>query len=194
MHVTIDERELGSVDATAATVGEVVEAMRMHVEPGAILVEVELDGVVLSAGEEDRWARRAGAAVARLVLRTQTLAVFVATKRRDIAATLEEIAPRLVEAAGRFRAGDDRVANGLLAVLMEELRLALLLDEQLRVLEHAGPPEAGERLQPVVAALIGAQERKAWPEVGDLLDRDLQPVLAAWRDQTLAGEPARAVG
>ena len=63
MHIFINEREVGALDAVGATVGEMIEALGVHVDPNEIVTTVELDGVQFSAGDEDRFARRAAAGV-----------------------------------------------------------------------------------------------------------------------------------
>jgi hypothetical protein len=187
MHVLINEREVGVLATGPATVGEVVEAMRVHVDPAEILTAIEIDGVALSAGEEERWSRRAATAVERLVLRTETAAGFVEVRQRDLASSAAAIAVRLADVAVRFQAGDARDANAVLAALMEELRLALLLAEQLAMIAGAPAPAIGEQLQPVIGRLIGAQEAKDWSRLGTALGGDLVPLLAAWSVE-LAGE------
>jgi hypothetical protein len=189
MLVLINEREVGALAAGPATVGEVVEAMRVHVDPAEILTAVEIDGVALSAGEEERWSRRAAAAVERLVLRTETAAGFVEVRQRDLASSAVAIAVRLADVAARFRAGDDRDANAILAVLMEELRLGLLLAEQLAIIAGGPVPGIGEPLQPIVTGLIAAQEAKDWPRLAALLDEQLVPLLGTWSVE-LAGDQA----
>src|SRR5262245_48658116 len=120
MHIFINEREVGTLDAAGATVGEMVEALGVHVDPNEIVTTVELDGVRYSAGEEERFARRTAASVRRLVLGTSTPAAFAATMRDELANALDIIASKVDAVVGLFGSGDDRDANTLLASLLEE--------------------------------------------------------------------------
>ena len=72
MDVFINERAVGAVEAVGATVGEMIEALGVHVDPDEIVTTVEIDGVTFSAGDEERYVRRAAANVRRLVLGTST--------------------------------------------------------------------------------------------------------------------------
>ncbi len=180
MDVFINEREVGAVEAAGATVGEMIEALGVHVDPDEIVTTVEIDGVTFSAGEEERYARRAAANVRRLVLGTATPAAFARCMRAELAAAVEVVASKVDLVVTRFHVGDDRHANALLAALMEELRLALVLEQQVTTLDGALVPEAAEPVRSVAPALLSAQERRAWGELARLLAEQLAPALRAW--------------
>src|SRR3954463_5664163 len=134
MHVRINEREIGPLVPGDATLGEMIEAVRVHVDPAEIVTMVEIDGAAFSAGDEERWMRRAAAPVKRLVLATVTPAEFARVKRRELAGALLVVAAKVRVVGELFERGDERGANALTAALMEELRLVLLLDQQLATL------------------------------------------------------------
>jgi hypothetical protein len=194
MHVFINEREVGAVEAVGATVGEMIEALGVHVDPDEIVTTVEIDGVTFSAGEEERYARRAAGNVRRLVLGTATPATFARCMRAELAAAVEVVASKVDLVVTRFRGGDDREANGLLAALLEELRLALVLEQQVATLDGAVVPEAAEPVRAVAPALLSAQERRAWDELSALLAERLAPALRAWSraESVLAGDETSA--
>jgi hypothetical protein len=179
-HVFINERDVGQIGASDAALGEVVEAVRVHVDPQEIITAIEIDGVRYRAGEDERWAQRPAAGVARLALVTETPAVFVAEKRRDLAAAVTVIAHKVGMVAELFRQPDERAANGLLAALMEELRLALLLEQQLAVLGRTAASAAREEIFAFAPILLEAQERRQWSRLVDLLETRLVPVLEGW--------------
>jgi hypothetical protein len=180
MHVFINEREVGAVDAVGATVGEMIDALSVHVDPDEIVTTVEIDGVSFSAGEEERYARRAAASVRRLVLGTATPAAFARGMRAELAAAVEVVAAKVELVVARFGSGDDRDANALLAALLEELRLALVLEQQVTTLDGALVREAIAPVENIAPALLSAQERRAWGELATLLAERLAPALRAW--------------
>src|SRR5215813_6646820 len=94
MHVFINEQEIMAAAMPGATVGEIIEASRMHVDPSEIVTMVELDGVEFHAGDEERYARRTASSVQRLRISTQSPSVFAADKRRSLADTLDAVAVR----------------------------------------------------------------------------------------------------
>jgi hypothetical protein len=170
-HVYINEREVGALDAAGATVGEMVEALGVH---------VELDGVRYSAGEEKCWARRAAIGVRRLVLGTSTPAGFALAMRHELAGALEIIAAKVEGVVALFARGNDRDANALLAALLEELRLALVLEQQVTTLDGVVLTEAAAPVGALAPDLLAAQERRAWHELAALLAERLAPALRTW--------------
>jgi hypothetical protein len=190
MHVFINEREVGTLDAVGTTVGEMIEALGVHVDPDQIVTSVELDGVRYSAGEEQRYARRAATSVGRLVLGTTTPAAFAADMRGELAAALEIVASKIDRVVELFRRGGDRDANALLAALLEELRLALVLEQQVRILDGQTSHGGADSVAAIAPELLGAQEQRAWPTVAALLEERLGPALRSWaQDQRTLATP-----
>jgi hypothetical protein len=197
MRVFINDREVGPLAAGGATVGEIVEALRVHVDPREIVTGVELDGVCHSAGERERFAHRAAEGVERLALTVETPETFAASRRHDLAGCLGTLARKVGLVVDLLRRSDARAANALLAALMEELRLALLLDRQLAVLVGTAPAGPAGEIQVLGESLLGAEERRAWEEVAELLSSRLVPLLEAWsRAESAAtgGEAAAGEG
>jgi hypothetical protein len=193
MHVFINEQEIMVGAIPGATVGEIVEASRMHVDPTEIVTEVELDGVAFHAGDEQQFARRAATGVQRLTIRTRTPAGFAADKRRDLAATLDAVAQRTRIVVTLLRESNTRTANGLLACLMEELRLTLLLDYQLSLLaEDALSTIARDEIATLAPMMLDAEEHRAWERLAIILDTKLAPVLERWATATRARLDAAA--
>ncbi|MCC6764885.1 MAG: hypothetical protein IT293_09500 [Deltaproteobacteria bacterium] len=186
MHVFINEREILSGAVPGATVGEIIEASRMHVDPSEMVTAIELDGVAFHAGDEQQYARRAARGIERLKISTQSPTVFAREKRRDLAETLDAVAMRSRMVATLLRAAETRSANGLLACLMEELRLTLLLDYQLALLAADEPSAAREDIATLAPRLLAAEEERAWETLASLLDGSLAPVLERWAAATRA--------
>jgi hypothetical protein len=186
MHVFINEREIPTGAAAGATIGEVVEASRLHVDPSEIVTAVALDGVAFNAGEEERYGRRSAASVQRLDISTRTPTAFAAEKRHSLAETLDEVAERTRLVVGLLQRSETRAANGLLACLMEELRLTLVLDYQLTLLAEDAPSGAREAIAELAPALLEAEERRAWDVLAGLLDTKLVPTLQWWAGTTRA--------
>ena len=186
MHVFINEREVATGAAAGATVGEIVEASRMHVDPSEIVTTVALDGVEFHAGDEERYNRRVAAGVGRLDISTRSPAAFAADKRRSLASTLDEVAGRTRIVVELLRRSESRAANGLLACLMEELRLTLLLDYQLSLLAADAQSDARAAIAQLAPRLLDAEERRAWDVLAGLLESDLAPTLERWAASTRA--------
>ncbi len=192
MHVFINEQEILAGAVLGATVGEIIEASRMHVDPTEIVTEVELDGVAFHAGDEAQYARRAAKSVQQLKVRTQTPTAFAADKRRSLAETLDAVAERARMVGLLLRESKTRSANGLLACLMEELRLTLLLDYQLALLAADEPSAAREDIATLAPQMLAAEEQRAWDTLATLLDGSLAPVLERWAVATRARLDAAA--
>ena len=186
MHVFINDREIQTGAHGGATVGEIVEASRMHVDPREIVTAVVLDGVEINAGDEPRYARRAAGSVERLVIRTASPAAFTADKRRSLVGALDQVAERTRIVVVLLREAETRAANGLLANLMEEVRLSMLLDYQLALLASDAPSEARQAIADLAPALLDAEERRAWDTLAGLLDTRLAPIIEGWAASTRA--------
>jgi hypothetical protein len=186
MHVFINEREIPTGGAAGVTVGEIIEASRMHVDPSEIVTAVMLDGVEFNAGDEERYSCRVASGVRRLDINTRTPVAFAADKRRSLATTLDEVAARTRIVVELLRRSDARAANGLLACLMEELRLTLLLDYQLALLAADAPSDARTAIAALAPRMLDAEERRAWDVLAGLLENDLAPMLDGWAASTRA--------
>ena len=180
MHIYINDRDVGAISAGGATVGEIFEAARVHVDPRNIVTAVELDGAVHRVGDDDRYLKRSADGVGTFVLRTQTPANFASGKRRDLAAAAAVLAAKVRRVATLLREGDERGGNSLLAALMEELRLALLLDHQIATLDGKPAGEAQDAIRVIAPMLLEAQEHRAWGTVAELLETRLVGVLEGW--------------
>jgi hypothetical protein len=189
MHVRINDREIGPLIPGDATIGEMIEAIRVHVDPSEIVTAVEIDGTGFSAGEDERYVRRSAGAVRRLVIATSPPAAFARSKRREVAGALLVIAAKVRLVVELFERGDARGANALVAALMEELRLVLLLDHQLTSLDGTTLTAAGAEIRELAPLMLAAQERGSWPELVGVFQQRLIPLLASWSvEEDRAGE------
>jgi hypothetical protein len=193
MHVFINDLEIMAAAVHGATIGEIVEASRMHVDPTEIVTAIELDGVEFHAGEEERYARRSATGVQQVRISTRSPVAFAADKRKNLAETLDAVATRTRMVVTLLRASETRSANGLLACLMEELRLTLLLDYQLAMLAEDAPSGvAREEIATLAPMLLDAEEKKSWNRLASLLDESLAPTLERWAASTRARLDAAA--
>ncbi len=192
MHVFINEQEIMAAAVPGATVGEIVEASRMHVDPSEIVTTVELDGVPFHAGEEERYVRRTATTVQQVKICTRSPSAFAAEKRRGLAEALDAVAARTRMVVSLLRQSETRSANGLLASLMEELRLTLLLDYQLALLAADAPSSAREEIAALAPELLEAEQGKAWEQLAGLLDASLAPLVERWAAATRARVGAAA--
>ena len=180
MRVRINEREIGPLIPGDATIGEMIEAIRVHVDPSEIVTAVEIDGAGYSAGEEERYARRSAGPVRQLVITTATPAAFARAKRHEVAGALLVIAAKVRLVVELFERGDERGANALVAALMEELRLVLLLDHQLARLDGTTLTAASVEIRELAPLMLTAQERGSWPDLVGVFQQRLIPLLASW--------------
>lgn len=180
MQIFVNDRPIGEVAAERATVGELVEAVGVHVDPGEILTAIALDDEQFSAGDDARYARRSAAGVRRMTLTTVTVPVFAARLRsnaREALLSIEGRLERVVDALGR---GAVREAYGELAVALEELRLMLVLDQQAMQLGAGATFSTHEEVAPLAEALLGAQRRADNAGTRALLAERLLPLLRGW--------------
>lgn len=180
MQIFVNDRLIGEVAGERATVGDLVEALGVHVDPGEILTAITLDDEVISAGDEARYTRRPAAGLRRLTLSTVTVPVFAARLRsnaREALLSIEGRLERVVDALGR---GEMRAAHGELAVALDELRLMLVLDQQAMQLGAGETFTTQEEVAPVAEALLGAQRRADNAATRMLLSERLLPLLRGW--------------
>ena len=177
MQVFINERDMGALDAGGATVGEVVEALGVHFDPHDLVVAVDLDGEGFGAGEEALYSHRPATGVRRLCVTTNRPEEVAEHLRGEVIASLEVIAAKAESAAGCFRRAEVPRAQQILAALFDELRLALILDQQVAVVGHRSAMVPVEAVESVAADLLSAQQRSAVREMPELLESRLAPLL-----------------
>lgn len=182
MQVFINDREIGSVSPAGLLVGELIEALGAHVDPDEVILEVDLDGESFSAAEE-AFTRRSAANIDRLALRTVASRELGLGMRGDVVDALVVVSAKVDRAIELFLAGDGTAAQGLLSQLMEELRLVLLLDSQTSALAGAERITSPEELEGVAFRLLHAEERQEEAEVRYLLESEMGPLLARWRQR-----------
>lgn len=193
MRVFINDLEIPSTASAGATLGDVVEASRMHVDPSEILTIVEVDGIAFHAGDDHQYSRRSAAGVETLRIHTRSPFAFATDKRRDLAETLDTVAARTRLVVTLLRQSETRSANSLLASLMEELRLTLLLDYQLAMLAEDAPSAAArQEIAALAPQMLEAEEKKSWDALASLLDDALAPTLERWAASTRARLDAAA--
>jgi hypothetical protein len=180
MQVFVNDRSLGDVAAERATVGEVVEALSVHVDPSEIVTAIVLDDEELSAGDDARYARRSAAGIRRLTLNTCSVPVLAARLRDDARGALVAIVQRLERVVGALGEGRMRDANRDLSIALDELRLVLMLDQQ--TVRLAGGPRLTEEdaLTPLAEDLLGAQRRADASTTRTVLAERLLPLLRDW--------------
>lgn len=180
MQIFVNDRALGEIDAARATVGDVVEALGVHVDPGEILSTITLDDEVIGAGDDARYARRPAAGVRRLTLATCSTAAFAARLRADAREALASIEGRLQRVIERLASGEMREAHGELAIALEELRLMLLVDQHATQLDGGRAFTTAAEVEPVAEALLGAQRRADGAATRTVLAERLLPLLRDW--------------
>lgn len=190
MQIFVNDRLIGEIAAEGATVGDTVEALGVHIDPGEILTSITLDGETISAGDEARYVRRPAGGVSRLTLTTVTVPVFAARLRSDAREALLSIEGRLERVVDAMGRGELRSAHGELAIALDELRLMLVLDQQAMQLGAGETFTTQEEVAPVAEALLGAQRRADSAATRALLAERLLPLLRGWDARAAAHAPA----
>ena len=191
MQVFVNDRKVGEVTPGRATIGELVEALGVHVDPSEVVTTVALDDDVFSAGDEVHFARRTAAGVARLTLITSTLPALAVTLRGDVREALLCITRKLEQAVDGLGRGEGKAAHGLLATALDELRLVLILDQHTVQLGGGGGLTSEQDLTPLAEDLLAAQSRGDGGATRTLLAERLVPLLRLWSATatTAAGLP-----
>jgi hypothetical protein len=177
MHVSLDGVAVEL--PTAATLGELLEAVLPLIDPSRLVTELVVDGTPVDGTDLDalrRFRLRGAEAVA---VGTEAPADFARTRRAQIPGHLRRIADRLGDAAGCFDAGDAGTANRTLAAAARELSLVLELDRQLAVIDAApaGCEAIAEAVRRVGPVLEEAERDRRWGDVARLLTDELVPAL-----------------
>jgi len=190
MQIFVNDRELdreatrfgaaGAAGAAGATIGEIVEALEVHVDPGDVVTEVALDGEVFSAGDDARYARRPASGVGRLVLTTRSVPALARELREEVRQALLCIVAKLEATTAHLRSGDVRAANAMLAVALDELRLTLVLDQETSRLDAGARLASEEALAGLADELLAAQQRRDTVATETLLGARLVPLLRNW--------------
>lgn len=180
MQVFVNDRAVGDLAVGRATVGELVEALGVHVDPGEVLTEVALDDEVFSAGENERYARRSAAGLARLTLTTTTIPALVARLRADVCAALPSLTAKLTRAADGLLGADPAPAYALLASALDELRLVLILDQHAVALGGPAALTSHEELAPLAEELLAAQRHGDRARSQRVLAEHVLPLLRRW--------------
>lgn len=186
MQVFVNDREVGDLAAERATVGEIVEALGVHVDPSEVVTVVALDDEVFSAGEDERYARRSAAGVARLTLTTSTIPALAARLHADVRAALLCVTAKLEQATDDLGGAEPSAAHALFASALDELRLVLLLDKHTVTLGGGDALTSEEELTPLAEEMLAAQRHGDRSATRRLLTERLLPLLRLW-SATAAG-------
>jgi hypothetical protein len=182
MQVYVNDREVADLAVGRTTVGELVEAFGVHVDPAEIVTAVTLDDEQFSAGEEERYARRAAAGVGRLTLTTSTIPALAARLRVEVREALLCVTARLEQAIAAFDGGEAPAAQALLARAFDELRLVLVLDQHTVSLGGRVALTSEGELTPLADELLAAQRHGDRAATRRLVVDRLLPLLRRWSD------------
>jgi hypothetical protein len=178
MLVFINEQEVGSLSVDGATVGEVIAALSVHVPIDHVVTEIDLDGERFRGGGDEDYTRRPSRGVRRLHLRTQGPEGLAEELLDEVAGALAVVTAKLDRVVELFRAREPRSAQSLLAEMVEELHLALVLEERVGTLAGGTPTLPLADFERVGARLVDSQERGANEETARLLAVELRPLLS----------------
>jgi hypothetical protein len=191
MQVFINEQEIGALSVDGTTVGEVIEALSVHVPVDHVVTGIDLDGECFRAGGDETWTRRASGGVHRLHLRTQGPESLAHDLLEEVVEALRVITAKVDRVVELFGARDERAAQTLLATLVEELHLVLVLEENVAALSAGSPRLSVSDFEHVAARLVDSQERGATAETARLLAEGLRPLLVGAEVHIAAGLSSR---
>lgn len=180
IEVFVNERNVGSVVPGDATVGDVVEANLVYMDPRHLLQGVEVDGASYRGDTSESYGRLPAAQVARLTLRTESPEAYGQRLLSTVQRALGIVSAKIEVVIDRFDRGEDRSASSLLAELLEELQLALVLDRQVSVLDPSCVALPADELLQIAERLLPAQERQASDQIRHLLSSEIKPLLQRW--------------
>lgn len=181
MQVLINDRSIEMPTAPGVHAGEVIEALSVHIDPGEVVTEVELDGQRYAAGDNDlAWRPIEEASQLKIVtVSGQSLGEGL---RGDVFTALEVVRAKVAKTARLLERGSNLEAQALLGELLEELKLTLVLDAQSSQLAGLAPVTSPESLEVVAADLMRAQEQGNRVEMTQVLGGALEPMLSRWQE------------
>jgi hypothetical protein len=180
MQVFVNDRAVADLAAGRATVGELIEALGVHVDPSEIVTAVALDDEVFSAGQDERYARRSAAGIARLSLTTSTIPALAERLHGEVREALLCVTAKLQQATDGLEGGDVAAAHALFASALDELRLVLILDQHTVSLGGRDALTSEEQLTPLAEDLLAAQRHGDRSATRRLLMERLLPLLRSW--------------
>lgn len=180
MQIEINGKRVEVATPDAMQLGELIDALAVHVDPGDVVVEIEVDGERLAAGDgRVAWRSVGGTSTVRL---TTTPAEAVGKDlRADVGFALEVVCAKVERTTDLLDGGALRDADALLGELLEELRLTLILDAQCTQLAGDARATDPEALEAVAGDLLLARERGDSAGLRRVLGDRLQPMIEGWR-------------
>jgi hypothetical protein len=191
MKITLNGMELSRRAEGSQTVGDVLTEVQAEIKRGGkIVTGVSLDSIPLPTG----WKRRE--TLSSPVSNVQTLELSVDDPYRLLNQLLSDteqmvltLSKRSTELAGKFRIGDEVVANNDLAQYLDDLKQSLtgldLLSRSSDVLPHpsrGNVMEAANQLLPTLDRIYKAQATSDYIAVADELEYELPLNLTACRN------------
>lgn len=181
MEVYINDRALEVPTTEGLHAGDVIDALAVHMEPGEVVTEIELDGRVYAAGDND-LAWRPVEESSRLRVVTVPGRVLGEGLRGDVFMALEIVRAKVAKTAELLERGSTMEAQALLGELLEELRLTLVLDAHSAQLAGQEPVTSPQSLESVAADLLRAQEAGNRTEMSQVLGTGLEPMISRWQE------------
>lgn len=179
MQVRINGDEVEVNAPEGLIVGDLIDALAVHIKPGEVVTEVLFDGMRFVPGDS-KLAWRAVQATSDLQVTTVSGQRLGEGLRGDVAAALAVVEAKCGKVGSLLDMGSTAKAQALLGELLEELRLTLVLDAQSAQLAGTAPVTSAHALESVAESLLEAQQCGDREVLGRLLTRDLGPMLHEW--------------
>lgn len=180
MQVRINDTSVEVPAAAGLMVDDLIEALSVHLEPGSVVTEIQFDGDQYLAGDGS-LAWRQVQTTSSLRLTTVQGDVLASDLRQTVLAALDVVTAKVGRTAEFFERGRCIEAQGLLAELLEELKLTMVLDGQSARLAGMDPLTSPDGLETLAAELLAAQEDGNRLRMTHLLSEVLAPMLVRWR-------------
>lgn len=182
MQVSINDTAVDVPAPAGLVVNELIEALSVHIEPGEVVTEIEIDGGRFLAGDwELSWRPVQPTSTCRIT--TVSGRVLGESLRADVAGALGVVAAKATRVVELLNRGASLEAQGVLGTLLEELKLTLVLDAHASQLVGQAPVTSADALESVASELLGAQEDLDHRRLARAIEGDLVPRLTAWRDE-----------
>jgi hypothetical protein len=197
-----------TLDLTAETWGQALDAIDRHLAEGHIVTDVRFDGLDEAAFREPGVIQQPLAEFAVVEVTTGTPDSLMQRCLSEAADSIEPLCRAAAAIGDDFRGFDITVANAGLAELADGMSTLIAIagaaslaaqstGDAPRVVappEHPIGPLAGE-LTGFIDALLEAQQAQDWITVADILQYDVEPALRRWAPvfQAVSAEPAASV-
>ena len=193
MQVFLNEELLLEVEPSGLRLGELIDAVGVQLDPDQVLTSIRVGDREYRLDGDSAWERVALDPEQAVHLRGRSSRGIAEDLDSDVADALAVVHWKLGRSAEMLRAATTQQEGfRLLAQSVEELQLALVLDQKVGELRPGPRRTDPGRVEPVAEALVAAQVARDSGRIGDLIREELVPMLGDWIGRSSGGEDIHA--